>query len=145
MPLEPLPTSPALPALPSRAASRIARLAEQARTGGPAAREELRRACEMLEAHFLNWLMREMRQTVHAGGLLPQGPTQETYDALLDDALAKAVARSGGIGIARTLEARLAPQAAPEGPGGRAGSAATSPNRTSAETHNAPTRPADGR
>jgi flagellar protein FlgJ len=107
MPLEPV-TPPNLPQVPPGLAGRLARLAEGARAGQEGARTELRQACEMLEAHFVTWLLREMRQTVPHEGLLPYGPTEETYDELLDDSLAKAVARGGGIGLARSLETQLA-------------------------------------
>ncbi|MFP4055874.1 MAG: rod-binding protein [Candidatus Brocadiia bacterium] len=113
MPLDAAPV-PHLPAGPPQAmAQRLQRLAAAAQEGQAGARAELRQACQMLEAHFVSWLLREMRQTVPQGGLLPHGPAQETCDHLLDDALAQAVARAGGIGIARTLERQLARRAAP--------------------------------
>jgi len=132
MPLSPA-LPPHLPAPPTHLAQRLAALAADARAGRPAARAELGKACQMLEAHFVAWLLREMRQTVPDGGLFPRGPTEETYEQLFDDALAKAVAQGGGIGLARSLEAQLAPRLA--GPAADpAGRTPPSPSRTPAES-----------
>ena len=106
MPLEPL-LPPQLPTAPPGLTQRLATLAEGARAGQTGARAELQRACQMVEAHFVTWLLTEMRQTLPRDGLLPHGPTEETCEGLLDDALARAVARGGGIGLARSLEAQL--------------------------------------
>jgi flagellar protein FlgJ len=107
MPLQPI-LPPQVPPTPQAGlAQRLAALADGARAGQPESRAELSRACQMLEAHFVGWLLREMRQTIPHSGLLPHGPTEETYEHLLDDALAKAIARGGGIGLARAIEAQL--------------------------------------
>jgi flagellar protein FlgJ len=110
MPLEPIVT-PHLPAPPADAAQRLRDLAQQAQAGGPDAQERLGEAARMLEAHFVTWLLREMRRTVPEGGLVPRGPATDIYEHLLDDALAKAIARGDGVGLARAIEEQLAPQA----------------------------------
>ena len=105
------PIAPTLPPSPGNLAERLTALGERARSGEAGARGELRRACEMLEAHFVTWLLREMRATVpHDDGLLPHDATDEMYESLFDDTLARTIAHGGGVGIARTLEARLAPR-----------------------------------
>jgi len=123
MPLEPI-LPPNLPTPPSGLAQRLARLADGARAGEQGAGTDLRQACGLLEAHFVGWLLREMRQTVPHDGLLPYGPTEETYDQLFDDALAKNIAHGGGLGLARVIEQQLlrrqpAPAAGPADPAAR--------------------------
>jgi len=93
MPLEPI-VPPYLPGPSPGLEARLHALARAARAGKAGAQTELRQACQMLEAHFISWL--------------PYGPTEETYDYLLDDALSRAVSQGGGIGLAKALEAQLA-------------------------------------
>ncbi|MGQ9524038.1 MAG: rod-binding protein [Armatimonadota bacterium] len=64
----------------------------------------LRRACQDFEAIFLACLLRNARRAAGAEG--PDG-VAKLYRDMADTALADAVARSGGIGIARMLEAQL--------------------------------------
>jgi len=110
MPLEPI-VPPYLPG-PSRGLEgQLRALARAAKAGKRGAQEELRHACQMLEAHFLSWLLREMRATIPRSGLLPYGPAEETYDFLLDDALSRAIAQSGGFGLAKIVEAQLSQRA----------------------------------
>lgn len=111
----PLPQTPAGSAVPS--AGTLAR----ARTGDAAAQQEVQRASRMLEAHFVTLLLREMRRTVPEGGLLPRGPAQDIYEQMLDDALAQAVSRGRGLGLAQAIEAQLLSrpvQAPPQATGG---------------------------
>ena len=99
------PAAPTLPPSPGTLADRISSLGERARAGEAGARGELSRACEMLEAHFVTWLLREMRATVpQDDGLLPRDASNETYDALFDDSLARTIAHGG---MSRDLEAEL--------------------------------------
>ncbi len=107
MPLEPI-VPPYLPGPSPGLEDQLHALARAARAGRAGAQTELRHACQMLEAHFVSWLLREMRATIPRSGLLPYGPTEETYDYLLDDALSRAVSQGGGIGLATALEAQLA-------------------------------------
>lgn len=111
MPLQPI-APPHLPGPSADTAQHLRALAEQAKAGQPDAQGRLGEAARMLEAHFITWLLREMRNTVPEGGLLPRGPAAETYEHLLDDALAKAIARGDGVGLARAIEQQLAPRAA---------------------------------
>lgn len=106
MALEPI-VPPYLPGPSAGLRGQLQALARAAQAGRRGAREELRHACQMLEAHFASWLLREMRATVPRSGLLPHGPAEETCDYLLDDALSRAIAQGGGIGLAKALEAQL--------------------------------------
>lgn len=98
---------PPLPQGPSRAALPSSDTLAKARGGDADARAEIERATEMLEAHFVTWLLREMRRTVPEGGLLPRGPAQDIYEQMLDDALAQAIARGRGLGVAQALKTQL--------------------------------------
>jgi len=111
MPLQPI-APPHLPGPSANTAQHLRALAEQAKAGQPDAQGRLGEAARMLEAHFITWLLREMRNTMPEGGLLPRGPATETYEHLLDDALAKAIARGDGVGLARAIEQQLALRAA---------------------------------
>lgn len=102
-----LPIQPPLPQGPSRVALPSSDTLAQARAGDADARAEVERATQMLETHFVTWLLREMRRTVPEGGLLPRGPAQDIYEQMLDDALAQSIARGGGLGLAEALENQL--------------------------------------
>lgn len=104
---------PVLPAAPFQTAQRLLALAQQASAGQPQTTAELQRAAQMFEATFVTWLLREMRQTVPQGGLLPSGPAQETYDQMLDEAMGNRVASGQGIGLAQLLRAQLQRYLAP--------------------------------
>ena len=110
------PQQPLLPPGPHAGlAARIAALSKKSEDD-PQARAELRRACQEVEAYFLTTLLREMRRTVPQAGLFPHGPTEETSEYLLDDALAKAISRGQGFGVARALEAQLHRAQSPDAP-----------------------------
>ena len=66
-------------------------------------REDLRKACAEMESLFVNQLMTEMRKTVQKTGLIDGGMSEEIYTSMLDSALAREAAESGGIGLARQL------------------------------------------
>lgn len=105
--LEGLTVPPPLPQGPSPGALPSSDTLSKARAGDAEARAEVERAAEMLEAHFTTWLLREMRRTVPEGGLLPRGPAQDIYEQMLDDALARAMARGRGLGLAEALKSHL--------------------------------------
>ena len=64
-------------------------------------------ALEELEHYFLFTLLKEMRKTVPDDGLFGGGPERQLYDEMLDDALSAAMAKSGQLGVADTIEAQL--------------------------------------
>ena len=77
------------------------RLTSLARESG-ASTDEAREAATELEAYFIKVLLGEMRKTL-SGDSLFGGSSGDGYRALLDDALARHAARSGGIGLADQL------------------------------------------
>lgn len=127
-----LPSQPVLPpGPPPGTAQRVHTLAAQARSGDARAQAELTDACQQVESQFLRWLLKEMRATVPKSGLLDASPGRDTYEELLDDALADAVARGGGFGLAQALEAQLTRRqaTAAEDPAGAAAAPTTRPAR----------------
>ena len=71
-------------------------------------KKKLKRACQDLEALFLEQLMKSMRKTVSESGLLGKGFAQETYGEMLDRELVKRMSHSSGIGLAKILYRQLA-------------------------------------
>ncbi len=66
-------------------------------------------AYKSFEAMFLQVMLKEMRRTVpRDGGLFPKSPATETFEEMLDAALAQSMADSGQMGIARQLAAEAA-------------------------------------
>lgn len=78
-----------------------------------AAKEDkaLREACKSFEAMFLNMMYREMRATVHEGGLFGESNARKIFEDMRDSEMAKQMAESGGIGLGDMLYKQLAPQA----------------------------------
>lgn len=69
-------------------------------------------ALKELDHLFAYQLLQEMRKSVPKDGLLSGGHEQRLFEDMLDDALAKSVADSGQLGIARQIEQQLdVPQA----------------------------------
>lgn len=91
-------------AYPAEAPDRVKRHA----TGNP---EEIKKAAQAFEAHFIFSLLKEMRKTVPSGGFLGSGPGKEIYESLLDETLATKMAEREGIGLAKFLVKKMADQA----------------------------------
>jgi flagellar protein FlgJ len=70
-----------------------------------AAREKV--ALQEFEQVFLRELTKSMRATVPDGGLFPQSQQQSFFQDMLDDHLAREMARSGQLGVARQIQAQL--------------------------------------
>lgn len=98
---------PPLPPGPSRAHLPSAQMVGRAQAGDAAAQAEVRRAAQMLEGHFVTWLLREMRKTVPDGGLLERGPAQDIYEQMLDDSLAESITQGQGLGLAEAITRQL--------------------------------------
>ena len=82
--------------------------------GGTESAEEnrkLKSACAEFESFFIQYLLKEMRETVPTSGLMSGGNAESIYTSMLDAELSKAVADTGGIGLAdmfaTALEGRL--------------------------------------
>ncbi len=62
--------------------------------------KELRDAAEGMEAMFIDYLMKTMRQTVPKNEMDLESPATEIYRSMLDNETAKTAARAGGVGLA---------------------------------------------
>jgi len=83
-----------------------------AEAGSPRAKpgasdQELKTACEDMEALFIHHMLSEMRKTVGKSGLIDGGRSEEIYTSLMDAELAKDMARSGGLGLSTILQEQL--------------------------------------
>lgn len=93
----PQPAQPAQPALTADQKQALARLHQ---------------AATQLEGVFLEMVMNEMQDTVPKESLFGSDNTQseETWQGMLNNERAQAIAQSGSFGIAKTLEAQLRKQ-----------------------------------
>lgn len=63
----------------------------------------LRRAAQDLEAVFLQSLLRTLRESGRVTGIFPRGHATRIYESLMDEEVARAMARGGGVGLADLL------------------------------------------
>lgn len=70
----------------------------------------LRKACEGFEAMFLNMMYRQMRSTVHEGGLFGEDNATKIFEDMRDSEMTKQMAEAGGIGLGDLLYKQLRPQ-----------------------------------
>jgi Rod binding domain-containing protein len=63
----------------------------------------LRAAAQDFEAIFLHQMLKSMRQSLPVGGPLAPGSGQKMVQDMLDDEMARAMARVGGLGLADVL------------------------------------------
>jgi len=72
---------------------------------------KLKSACAEFESFFIQYLLKEMRETVPTSGLVGGGSAESIYTSMLDTELAKEMADTGGIGLAdlfaTAMEGRL--------------------------------------
>ena len=80
--------------------------AAQALKGSADARA-LRQAAEDFEAVFMAQMLAPMLETVPSDGLFGGGPGEDIYRSLMAEEYGKAIARSGGVGIADQVEREL--------------------------------------
>lgn len=83
---------------------------EPGSAGGPVPRGDravLKKVSQEFEAIFIGEMLKEMRNTPLGNGLLGQDPASKMYQEMSDQALARNMAESGGIGIARMIESEL--------------------------------------
>jgi flagellar protein FlgJ len=67
--------------------------------GTPGKEEGIQKAATEFEAFLLYYLLKIMRSTLPKGGFLSGGPGEEIFTSLYDEAIAKDMARRGGIGL----------------------------------------------
>jgi Rod binding domain-containing protein len=68
---------------------------------------ELRRAAQGMEALFLDYLMKVMRQTVPKNEMDLNSPATEVYQTMLDTEIAENAARTQSVGLADQIIAYL--------------------------------------
>lgn len=71
---------------------------------------EILKAAEGMEAMFLDYMMKVMRQTVPKNEMDLDSPATEVYRSMLDTETAQRAAHAGGIGLADQIIAYLQPQ-----------------------------------
>ena len=89
-----------------------AKEAAHTRSGQPAD-PSLMKACAAMEAQFINYLFKEMRETIPEGGFIPRSTGEKIYTSMLDAHLAEELSQSKGIGLAPILYDQLAKLADP--------------------------------
>ena len=79
---------------------------------------ELEKACQEMESIFLNYLLKEMRNTINKSGLINGGTAENIYTGMLDTEMSKVISERGGIGLSKILQDQLAKESELEiGPG----------------------------
>ena len=68
---------------------------------------ELKETCCELESLFINYLLKEMRQTIDKSGFISGGKAEEIYTSMLDTHMAKQLAHKGGIGLSSIFMEQL--------------------------------------
>jgi|Cruoilmetagenom7_1024161.scaffolds.fasta_scaffold02460_10 peptidoglycan hydrolase FlgJ len=68
---------------------------------------ELKETCCELESLFINYLLKEMRQTIDKSGFISGGRAEEIYTSMLDTHMAKQFAHKGGIGLSSIFMEQL--------------------------------------
>jgi peptidoglycan hydrolase FlgJ len=70
---------------------------------GPPRAAEIRQAAQEFESLVLQQMLRTMRQASSLGGGFLQGSGERVYRDLMDEELARVLARGGGLGLADML------------------------------------------
>jgi Rod binding domain-containing protein len=78
-----------------------------ARLQGPLADEQVRRAAEEFEAVFISQMLAPMFEGLETDELFGGGPGEDIYRSILVEEYGKAIARSGGIGIADAVQREI--------------------------------------
>lgn len=68
---------------------------------------DLKEACCELESLFVNYLLKEMRQTIDKSGFITGGRAEEIYTSMLDTQMAKQFSHKGGIGLSSMFMEQL--------------------------------------
>jgi len=62
--------------------------------------ERLKGACEDFESIFVDFMLKQMRQTVPQNDLFGGGHAEQLYTSMMDSELAKSISRQRGLGLA---------------------------------------------
>ena len=73
--------------------------------------QAIRKTAEQFEAHFLQQMMKSMRDTVEKSDLV-ESNNMEMYQDLMDKEVAMKMVQRGGIGVANMLEKQMLKQSA---------------------------------
>ena len=68
---------------------------------------KLKETCRELESLFINYLLKEMRQTIDKTGFISGGRAEEIYTSMLDNHMAKQFAHKCGIGLSSIFMEQL--------------------------------------
>jgi len=69
--------------------------------------QQLRKACEDMEALFIHQLLKEMRATIPKSGLFGKSHAQDIYTGMLDGRLAQEISQNRGLGLSAMLMRQL--------------------------------------
>lgn len=75
---------------------------------------ELEKACREMESIFLNFLLKEMRNTINKSGFISGGTAENIYTGMMDAEISKVIAERGGIGLSKILHDQLGKELAKE-------------------------------
>ena len=78
---------------------------------------QLRQAAEGMEAMFLDYLMKTMRQTIQKNDMDLESPATEIYRGMLDSENSQKAARLGGVGLADQIIAYMSQESYTQGVG----------------------------
>ena len=67
-------------------------------------REQVKEACEAFESYFIQLMLKEMRKTSFSeGGMFQKSFAEKMFTDMLDEEMAKSMAKAGGIGLAEQM------------------------------------------
>ena len=70
--------------------------------------QDIKDAAEAFESYFIQIMLREMRKTIPEDqGFIPTSTAERIFTEMLDEEIAKDVARSGGIGLSQVIVQQL--------------------------------------
>lgn len=69
--------------------------------------EKLREVSDLYENHFIREMIKQMRSTVHEGGLIKQNNAEKIFQGQLDDEYADQWGKAGGIGLSNIIYEQL--------------------------------------
>jgi Rod binding domain-containing protein len=72
-----------------------------------AKRSQIKQTAKDFEASFLSVMMQQMFTGISTDGPFGGGAGEEMFRSVLTDAMAKQVARTGGVGVAATVEREM--------------------------------------
>lgn len=76
------------------------RLRKPSSDRGTGNREALEEACRDFESLFVNYMLKQMRETVPQNGLFGGGQAERMYTSMMDAEVAKQISKQRGLGLA---------------------------------------------